>query len=30
MLGDAGRYLWKIDLLVEADRLRRPIRHQDG
>lgn len=30
MLGDAGRHLWQVKLLVDADRLRRPHRHQDG
>ena len=30
MLGDAGRHLRQLNLLVDADRLRRPIRHQDS
>jgi hypothetical protein len=30
MLGDMGRYLREIDLLVDADRLPRQIRHQDS
>ena len=30
MLGDAGRHRRQLNLLVEADRLRRPIRHQDS